>query len=432
MTRSARAWLAALFVAVSPAVAADPPASVLDPVTWVKPGESPPEPASPLKPTFELRGRIEADALFSAQSSQSAALLGDFPSAYGFRRARLGAQGTVGTSARWVAEFEFAASSLRFADVFVGLTALPGVDELRVGYLREPFSLEGGTSSRFITFMERSPLNALDPTRNWGIAGFWRLQEQRVLVAAGAFRDGSSGVGSGTGDNWAATARLTGLPVYEPDNDAFRLVHVGGALSMRSPAGGVVSYNPGPQTPLLAVTDNPASPFLPAVAIPANSQQVYNLQAATVRGPLSAQGEWFATTIQQRSGEVVFFHGFYADVAYFLTGEHRGYDTRSGEFDRVTVLRPVVRSDGTVTGTGAVEVAARFSVADFESANLPPTQPPAASPTGAVLYQATFGANWYLNDFTRVMANYTLAVPVSPGLPASAVHVLGIRFAIFW
>ena len=387
-----------------------------------------------LKPTFELRGRIEADAVMVAQSVSSQALVGDIQNGYGFRRARIGAQGNVGTSARWVAEIDFANGNFRPRDLFVGLTALPGVREVRVGYFREPFSLEGSTSSRFITFMERSPLNVLDPARNWGVAGYWWPESERGTFGLGVFRDGttSGGFSGGDGDNWAVTTRLTGLPLYVDDEGAFRLLHVGGAFSYRIPLNGVVQYAPDPQSNIIDVSDSPASPFLPTINIPANSQQLYNLQLAAVRGPLSVQGEWFATTVQQKGGGPVFLHGFYAYASYFLTGEHRGYDRQGGEFSRVAVLRPLVRtSNAPATGCGAFEVAMRFAVADFVSGNLP-FVPGVLAPTGSVLYQTTFGLNWYLNDYTRIMANYTISTPDSRGLPALPVHVFGLRTAIFW
>jgi phosphate-selective porin OprO/OprP len=391
--------------------------------------------AERLRPTIELRGRIEADAVMVAQSAASRALVGDLRNGYGFRRARIGAQGHIGNSARWVAEIDFAIGNFRPRDVYVGLIALPGVQEVKVGYFREPFSLEGATSSRYITFLERSPLNQLDPTRNWGVAGYWWPENELILFAVGAFRDGTDngGFSGGDGGNWAVTARLTGLPVYEDGEGVFRLVHVGAAFSQRTPAGGVVRYDPSPQSNILDVSDNPVSPFLPRVNIPSNSQQLFNLQAAAVYGPFSVQGEWFATTVQQTGAGVVLLHGFYVYASYFLTGEHRGYERRIGGFGPVSVHRPLIRSGHCgASGCGAVELAARFSVADFSSPNLPASPTPVGSPTGTVLYQGTFGANWYLNDYTRLMANYVLSVPAARGFPALPVHGFGIRTAIYW
>src|SRR5262249_43332798 len=131
---------------------------------------------------------------------------------------------------------------------------------------------------------------------------------------------------------------------------------------------------------------------------------------------------------------LVFFHGFYVYGSLFLTGEHRGYDRKGGDFDRVSVLRPLVKTPETgATGYGAVELTVRFAVNDQTSSN-PPTHSPAqfGMPNGIVLYDVTWGLNWYLNDYTRVMANYSISTPVSNGYPALPVHIFGIRTAIFW
>src|SRR5262245_12981475 len=76
-----------------------------------------PEEEEKLKKTVELRGRIHADAIFANQSPTDKALIGDLQNAVGFRRARLGAQGTVGEQMRWVSEFEFAGGEIAFKDV---------------------------------------------------------------------------------------------------------------------------------------------------------------------------------------------------------------------------------------------------------------------------------------------------------------------------
>lgn len=114
-----------------------------------------PRPANPLeerlnlKPTIQLRGRIETEAVMAAQSAQSQTTIGDLQNGYGFRRVRLGAQGNIGDAASWVSEVELAGGSVRLRNVFIGLNALPGVRQIRIGHMREPYSLEGMTSSNF-------------------------------------------------------------------------------------------------------------------------------------------------------------------------------------------------------------------------------------------------------------------------------------------
>src|SRR5262245_41735872 len=61
-----------------------------------------------LKPTIQVRGRIDADAIVAVQSQQSRATIGDLQNAYGFRRARIGAEGKLGEAATWVVEAELA------------------------------------------------------------------------------------------------------------------------------------------------------------------------------------------------------------------------------------------------------------------------------------------------------------------------------------
>lgn len=387
---------------------------------------------SPIKPTIEIRGRIESDAVLAVQSPASRTLLGDLQNGFGFRRARLGAQGSFGSTADYLAEVDFARGSVRLRDTFVGLNVVPGVNQVRIGYQREPFTLEGATSSRFLTFLERSPLNQLDPTRNWGVVGHWWTTDERITLATGVFRDGTDGSGFSSGDEdaWALTGRLTGLPVYDASGDSLRLVHVGGAFSTRSPAGGMVRYTPDPQSSLLTQSDNPVSPFLPGVNILAASQQLYNLQAAAVDGPLSAQTEWTATAINRIGGGTVFLHGVYATVSYFLTGEHREYDRPRGAFDRVTVRRPVLKESGFISGTGAIELASRFAVADFSANRV--DNPDLGLVAGTVLFETTFGVNWYLNDHVRLMANYTLALPTRRDIPTPTVHTFGLRASVDW
>jgi phosphate-selective porin OprO/OprP len=384
-----------------------------------------------LQPTFEMRGRIETEVVVARQSEESRESIGSLVNGYGFRRVRLGAQGSIGDSASWVSEVELAGGNVRLRDVFVGLDAFQGVRQVRVGHFREPYSLEGMTSTNFITFLERSPQNVLSPARNWGVCGFWWPDDERVLFTLGAFRDGteSNGQSIGNGNNWAFTARLTALPVDEQVGDEVRLVHVGGAFSQRVPPDGLINFTPRTGSNLLTVEDNPGSPFLPAVDIFANCYQLYNVQAAGVLGSFSIQGEWSAAQVQQTNAGGVFVHGAYLYGTYFLTGEHRGYNRTRGSFDAVNVFRPLIRDRTDPRGGfGAVELAARLGFLDFDDTNLPPDVN--GMPSSTKLYEATVGVNWYLNRNTRIMLNYTAAIP--DRMTTTVAHTFGLRTAIFW
>lgn len=249
------------------------------------------------------------------------------------------------------------------------------------------------------------------------MCGYWWPDDERVLFSLGVFRDGipSTGQSIGDGDNWAYTTRLTGLPIYEPDGDVFQLVHLGGAFSQRIPPDGVITFTPRTASNLLGVEDNPGSPFLPSVNIPANCYQLSNLQAAYVRGPFSLQGEWSAAVVQQTDAGTVSVHGVYVQGSYFLTREHRGYNRTRGSFDQVDVRRPLIRDRSAPRGGwGAFELAARFSYLNFNSPNLPLDVNGQIART--VLNQLDLGMNWYLNSYIRLMFNYTAGFPNKEGV----------------
>src|SRR5262249_2151671 len=150
--------------------------------------------------------------------------------------------------------------------------------------------------------------------RNWGVAVYSYTDNQRLFIQAGAFKSGTDNTGTdiGDGNDLAYTARVVGLPWYEESDDSFRLLHVGGAASQRYAKDNTVTFNQGPQSSLLqSGSDNPRTPYVPSVLIPANQYQLYNLQSALVLGPLSFQAEWTGTRVEQIGGGPVNLHGGY-------------------------------------------------------------------------------------------------------------------------
>lgn len=385
---------------------------------------------------MRLRGRIHADAIFVSQSERDKAILGDFQNAVGFRRARLGAEGSVGEQVRWVSEFDFAGGTISFKDVFVAVEKLPYIRQLRVGHFPEPFSLEGEISSNGLTFVERSPINALDPDRNWGVCFYTYTENERMTWALGAFRSGTGTNGNDIGDpnDWAFTTRITGLPWYDETADGRYLMHVGLAFSQRRAKDDTVSFRQSPQDSLLQpATDDPLIPFVPDISIPATQNQLYNVQWATVIGSLSLQAEWYATTIDQIGGGMVFLHGSYIWASYFLTGEHRAYERKDGAFGRTRVISPflpVGGKRGLGSGPGAWELTCRFAYLNYADPNIPLTSD--GLKQGNKLAQTTIGINWYLNDNARIMFNYMHVIPVDPNFGPSAADAFFIRTEIFW
>jgi len=386
-------------------------------------------------PTFRLRGRIDTDFLWSDQTPENRAVFGDLPDTVGLRRARIGAEGHFSPDSRYVAEVDLASGEVVLRDVYLAHGNVQQSGEYKAGHMREPFSLEGGTSANSFAFLERSSINALDPARNWGV-GFTRGgADERWTLSGGVFQAGTdpSDLEFEAGTTTAVTIRGTGLAWYE--HEGKQLMHFGLAISERLPDQGVVLVRQRPSSPLLDLGDSSDSPFAPRLKIPANFQQLFNVQWAAVNGSLWTQAEWYGTLINQRDGGDVFLHGSHADVGYFLTGEQRSYLKDAGVFGPVSVHRPVFskfssKDQAEELGPGAWELTARLSYLNYDDGDMPTDT--LGNPAGVILPQATAGVNWYLADRMRLMFNYVYSAPDEVSAGQSSASVFGLRLGMFW
>jgi phosphate-selective porin OprO/OprP len=121
---------------------------------------------------------------------------------------------------------------------------------------------------------------------------------------------------------------------------------------------------------------------------------VMGAELAWVCGPFSIQSETKASWIKLTpDGDRVGVWGSYAEVSYFLTGEHRAYKKSRGIFTRVKPTNPFNPAQGK---WGAWEVAARYSYIDLTDENV----------RGGTLWDVTAALNWYLYPNFRWMMNY--------------------------
>ena len=133
--------------------------------------------------------------------------------------------------------------------------------------------------------------------------------------------------------------------------------------------------------------------------------QLVVLELAGVYGPLSVQTEYFQATLDPVVAATadVDLKGYYVNVSYFLTGEHRPYSRSAGTFGRVKPFENFFRvrdCDGCVqTGLGAWELAYRYSHIDLDD----------GISTGGQATDNTIGVNWYWNPYSRVMFNYVMS-----------------------
>ena len=296
---------------------------------------------------------------------------------------------------RFKLQLEIESGEIDPGDIYVERDEIPGIGSLRIGHFVEPFSLERVTSLRHSTFMERSLSSSLAPGKSFGFMVSDTKIDQRLMWAIGLFRSTDTADDAADTDSTNVSARLTGLPVFAEGGR--RLVHLGMSLQ-RGESGDAFRFRPRPES-------FPAPRYLDTGLLDIDSATSLNTEIAGVLGPLSIQGEYTFSWMENvesstlaGGGEDLLFHGGYLQTSYFLTGEHRTYNHLKGAFGRTYPSRPFGLREGR-RGPGAWEMAARISRIDLNDGSLRAGK------------EANFslGLNWYLNESIRTSINYIRA-----------------------
>jgi phosphate-selective porin OprO/OprP len=139
-----------------------------------------------------------------------------------------------------------------------------------------------------------------------------------------------------------------------------------------------------------------------------NGVGVYSGELAGNVGPFFVQGEYFKYDVSRDAGADLNFDGGYIEAAYTFTGESRKYNPATGAYLRIMPANPFGWSDGSITGAGAWEIAARYSMMDLND-QFGLTSTSKGTTTGAEGgYQQVYtaGLNWYPNSNVRVDLDY--------------------------
>ncbi len=329
--------------------------------------------------TFQPFGRIHLDyAMFDDDKV-------DHPTGAEFRRARMGMKGKVSKNIGYKIEVDFANERSNFKDVFVNYTGIKNT-ELRVGSFKTFYGMDNLTSANQMTFIERAAAtSAFTVPEIIGVGAM--VHDKNWSLSAGLFND-DAGRGSSDDEAMYATARATFAPI-NTDNVT---VHLGGAFGYRKPdqANDTFDFDATAENALQS-SDSVSANFGNV-----DYAYTYGLEAGLSMGAFHAQGEYFLVDVErQGANRALQFDGGYVEAGYFLTGEHRGYKSKKGVLGGIKPSKPFNFSSG---DWGALEVAARYSTIDVTDEDI----------LGGEMDNYTLGVNWYLNDHSRIMANYII------------------------
>jgi len=283
-------------------------------------------------------------------------------------------------------EFDFAdLDDIQAKDVYLTRKVAAGL--LTVGQFKQYFSLDDRTGSNYGPFLERG---------------------SAATTLAPLYRLGAGWQGAGGGMTWAGSAYslesidvwqikgygLGGRATWSPDPRDGALLHLGLSLAREH------YQSPGADgAPALRIRPRPAGHLSDASRITLvdfaagrdTDVDKWSLEYAQVRGPWSWQSEWSGAQFNDGSqyGEVRAWYGF---ISWFVTGESRRYDRKTGRFSRIASPRHA---------PGALELALRYDTM-WGRQHLDGRPDLRDARTEAW----TLGVNWYLRPNLRLMFDF--------------------------
>lgn len=339
---------------------------------------------------FRIGGRIMWDSFFASEDDDIKTALGTIEDGTEFRRARLYTQGEIYGRVKYKAQFDFAGGDVDFKDVYIELKKIPVLGSVKMGHHKVPAGLEILMSSKYMAFIERGLPASLFPERETGISFNRSFFDKRMVASVMGYRD-VDGYGEGEDDgDYNFAARVAGQPALEED----WYLHLGGSLIVRTPNNDSVRFRSRPEVHL-------GPRFVDTGTFAADGATQFGGELGFVYQSFSLQAEYTSIAVQDKDVAGVddpTFDAFYVYGSWFITGEKRKY--KKGAFSRNKPNKNfALDAEGNEEGTGAFELAVRFSSMNLEDGGI----------TGGELQNITIGMNWYLNPVTRLMVNYVMA-----------------------
>jgi len=261
---------------------------------------------------------------------------------------------------------------------------------LKIGFLKQPFSLEASGSDASRTFLEEAlPVAALAEPRAGGVSLLTRTHNGLLHASLVGLNPQQDGLSS---DGQAAILYYEHAPI---DVAGRRSVRLGTSLSYRINADSS-RFRSRPEI----ATSN--TYFVDTGEIDGVDRIVrVGLEANQLRNRFSWQSEVLAARLHREAAPDVTFWGAYLYASWFLTDDSRNYDLGQGRFVPQKVSSPVFGG-----GWGALELAARASHVDLNDRDV----------IGGSEINLTVGLNWYLTDALRLSGNVVKVLDVErPG-----------------
>lgn len=336
-------------------------------------------------PEFNIKGRLMFDyGNFDYKDDPTKSFTGS-----DIRRALFETSGKFSEHIGFKFQIDFARQISKFKEVIIFFDHIPKIGgRLAIGNIWVPFSLEQMTSNLHTTFMERATTTAYLHDFGTGFLyenfNIWnnKIGIQLAYTANGT-EFGSLNYKLKDGQN--LSTRFTFNPIENQVKN--EILHFGFSYTNIKP---VKVENTFDRVYLLAVRPeaNLAIPSLSYLFNDVKKIDIGGLEGAYRYGSISVQGEYVNASVSTKQNDFN-VPSYYVNISYFLTGEYRPKSSKN-TFGRIRPYDEFNFKDK----WGAIELAARYSSFDLTSVNQ------------GELNNFTFGINWYLTSYAKIMYNY--------------------------
>jgi len=317
----------------------------------------------------------------------------DIGNGVNIRRARLAIKSILWGNWYGELDLDFESSGIELKDAYILYDF--GNAFVKGGHYKEPFSMETTTTSRYITFMERSLVSKMTPSRHIGVSGsyvggkwmttggvFFRTVGDAEEVTYSKDNNKDNGIDEG----YSFTGRLVVNPILNKD----MMLHIGAAGSYRTPKTHLEVPNSYRYSTRSYSAINRRKYIDTDDISDVDNIVLANVELAGMYKNIMFQGQYITTTVNRMNSlEAVNLDGFYVQAGILLFGSNYSYNQAEGEF-----TRPQLANDW-----GDVEFAVRY---DYMNAN-----DIAAGITGGAAEGYTAGLTWRPNPNLRMMLNYS-------------------------
>ena len=337
---------------------------------------------------FKVNGQIKADETIFTGNANSKR--DDFPSGAFLRAAELSLSGGLGKDLSYSFTASFDGRLTEFTDAYLKYSGISKQCNVFLGQVPVPFGFENSTSSKWISFLERSmPTVAFAP--NYGVGAMVSAWGEMFAITVSATRAKQGLIPSnnnlGFGDKWGFATRLVFSPLHTETEGYHEAYHFSVSARYQDVFHSTISGRPVADIRFRTRPEGRArhtSQILDTGFMRGKSYTVYGAEVAGIWGPFTLQGEYTQAHVQRIHEPLgnPRFHGWYAQASYILTGESRVYHFHTG-----TLGRGIPQSK-----YGAWEVAIRQSYLNLNSKDV----------FGGKGHNTSFSLGCYVNKSVRI------------------------------